>query len=301
MASVEDTLTEEQRGLLDRGLPPLDPKQFIRQQLKGGDFTRWKEANQAPVLRMMPDGTTFNGPGWAGEMAAHRIGQEMAWDRAMRTRENLNDPIAGAAWNAAYSWGWDADAASDIGMALSPLQYSPENFRRGSRGTGNRISAPRVPARKPTAKSSQSSAQRNRNRYPDFERVPSPLQPVAEAMAARLTQQLNGRLKIPGNRVLAAPWVGSSPSSTSAGWLRAEGKFWTEFKQAFPTDYDLMGPGHTVTPKLAQLWGWPKSTVGQKLVHHHIANGSYVVALPENIHREESGDIHATPRIEGSP
>ena len=293
---------EQQRGVSNRGLPRIDLRDFMRTQMQGGDFIRWKDANQAPVLAMMPDGTGYAGPGWVAGMEAHRIGQEMAWDRAMRTRENLNDPIAGLAWNAARSWGWDPDAASDIGATLSPLQYAPEDFRSGSRATANRLSSARVPKKSTSSKNATSPrAPRTRNIYPAFERVPSVLQPVGEQMASRLTNQLSGKLPIRGDRVLVAPWVGTSSASTSAGWLRNEGRYWTAFEQAFPSDYALIGPGHRVTPELAKQWGWPSSTVGQKLVHHHIANGSYVVALPEQTHQQESSSIHATPRVEAEP
>lgn len=145
MASKWDGASAEERAVLDRGLPPLDQKSFMRQQLGGGDFTRWKEANQAPVLALMPDGTGYAGPAWSAEMERRRIGREMALERAMQTRGNLNDPIAALAYGAATAWGWDPDRLSDVGMLLSPLQYSPENLLGRSRGTGNRI-APSPPA-----------------------------------------------------------------------------------------------------------------------------------------------------------
>lgn len=152
MASkFENVATPEQRGLLDRGLPPLDTREFIRQRLQGGEFTRWKEANQQQVIALMPDGTTFQGARWEAEMQRRRIGQLMAWERTLKTGSNLTDPFAGAAFSAALSWGVNADAASDIGAALSPLQYSPQNFRSGSRSTANKISP--APSRQQASRS----------------------------------------------------------------------------------------------------------------------------------------------------
>ncbi|MBZ0306377.1 MAG: hypothetical protein K8I82_09950, partial [Anaerolineae bacterium] len=146
---------------------------------------------------------------------------------------------------------------------------------------------------------------KRKNVYPDFEPIPAKLQGAAKAQVNTLSQQLN--LKLPQDRVLSAPWVGrvrdakGKPTSvgTSAGWLRNESRFWKEFKARFPDDYALIGKGHTVTPELAQKYGWDKSHIGDKLVHHHINNGSYVVAIPEKLHHKLSGTIHAKPTIMG--
>jgi hypothetical protein len=146
-----------------------------------------------------------------------------------------------------------------------------------------------------------------RNTYPDFSPVPPANQPTATAQTAKLSSQL--REPIPANRVLVAPWVGRvrnaqgemMSSGTSEGWLRNESRFWSEFKRQFPSDFALIGPGRTVTPQLAQRWGWSNRTIGQKLVHHHIDNGNLVVAVPEGLHQGASGSIHATVRIEGRP
>ncbi len=146
-----------------------------------------------------------------------------------------------------------------------------------------------------------------RNSYPNFEKVRPDNQPTAQAQ----TDKLSGQLKepIPANRVLVAPWVGRMrnaqgdmmSSGTSEGWLRSESRFWSEFKRQFPSDFALIGPNRTVTPQLAQRWGWSNRTVGQKLIHHHIDNGNLVVAVPEGLHQGSSGNIHATVKVEGLP
>ncbi len=148
---------------------------------------------------------------------------------------------------------------------------------------------------------------RNRNVYPDFEAVPANLQPDATAQAQRLAGQLG--LPVPANRVLSAPWIGRIrnragellSSATSQGWLRSESRFWSEFARRFPEDYALIGPGRTVTAELAQRYGWPPSVVGDRLVHHHMENGSFVVAIPESLHQRLSGNIHATSTVVGTP
>jgi hypothetical protein len=126
---------------------------------------------------------------------------------------------------------------------------------------------------------------------------------IAAARAKALEKQLG--IKVPPDRVLDAPWVGRvyrkgapDPSlSTSAGWLRNSGKFWKAFKERWPEDYKLLGRGHRVTKAFAERYGWPKSTIGQKLVHHHIGNSSHVVAIPEHLHVKLSGAIHAKVEV----
>jgi hypothetical protein len=144
---------------------------------------------------------------------------------------------------------------------------------------------------------------RRTNVYPDFKSLPSSDVPIAAARAKALEKQLG--IKVPPDRVLDAPWVGRvyrkgapDPSlSTSAGWLRNSGKFWKAFKERWPEDYKLLGRGHRVTKAFAERYGWPKSTIGQRLVHHHIGNSSHVVAIPEHLHVKLSGAIHAKVEV----
>jgi hypothetical protein len=150
-----------------------------------------------------------------------------------------------------------------------------------------------------------------RNVYPDFEPVAGQLQKNARAQTARLSQQLG--FNIPEDRVLVAPWVGRirnraakvQSTSTSEGWLRNESRFWSQWERQFPDDAALLGPNRTVSQALADKYGWPTSgpnnVVGQKLVHHHIDNGALTVALPENVHQQLSGAIHARPTVVGGP
>jgi hypothetical protein len=111
---------------------------------------------------------------------------------------------------------------------------------------------------------------------------------------------------MPANRVLVAPWVGrprnaagdTMSSGTSEGWQRSTGRFWSAFEAQYPSDYSLIGPQHRVTQALAQRWNWPPATVGERLIHHHINNGAYVILVPENMH---GGDVHRTPTVMGTP
>jgi hypothetical protein len=160
-----------------------------------------------------------------------------------------------------------------------------------------------TPAPKPEEPGDQEQVKRNV--YPDFEPVKPQLQQTAREQTAALSKQVG--LNIPENRVLDAPWIGKvkSSASTSEGWLRNESRFWSEWKRQFPDDAKLLGENQTVTKELADKYGWPTSgpdnVVGQKLVHHHIDNGSLTVALPEKVHQKLSGQIHRTPTVVGRP
>lgn len=161
-----------------------------------------------------------------------------------------------------------------------------------------------APAKKKAAKPKTT---RKRNQYPDFEDIPDSMKKVAKEQTEQLSKQLG--IKIPKDRVLSAPWVGrirnaagkARSASTSQGWLRNESKFWSKWKKAFPDDAKLLGKGNTVTKELAEKYGWPttgkNSVVGQKLVHHHMSNGSFTVAIPESLHVKLSGAIHAKPTV----
>lgn len=150
---------------------------------------------------------------------------------------------------------------------------------------------------------------RSRNQYLEFEDVPKGLESIAEEQARRLSSQLG--IPIRKDRVLAAPWIGrirgsggkARSSSTSKGWERNEGRFWGKWKSAYPEDAKLLGPNYTVTEALAKKYGWPTSgpnnTVGQKLVHHHMENGSLTVAIPESVHQQLSGKIHGKATVVG--
>lgn len=148
-----------------------------------------------------------------------------------------------------------------------------------------------------------------RNRYPDFEDIPPTRMKTAQAMIQQLSKQLG--IPLPKDRVLSAPWIGrvydkagsTRSVSTSMGYLRNESKFWTKWTSMFPDDAKLLGPRRTVSPELAKKYGWDQSNlpnvVGDKLVHHHIANGDFTVAIPESLHKKLSGKVHAKPTVVG--
>lgn len=142
------------------------------------------------------------------------------------------------------------------------------------------------------------------NRYPDFKKVGDKERATAEELVKRLSAEV--KAPIPP-KVVEAPWIGRIRSksgkarsvSTSEGWLRDESKFWKQFEKDYPEDYKLIGPGNTVTPELSNKWGWKGKYVGEKLIHHHVENGAYVVPLPESLHAGEAGSsIHAKVKVE---
>ncbi|SDK80413.1 eCIS core domain-containing protein [Nonomuraea jiangxiensis] len=146
-----------------------------------------------------------------------------------------------------------------------------------------------------------------RNKYPEFEPVHPGLRPKALAQAKNLSKQLG--IAIPADRLLDAPWIGrlrnkagkTRPISTSMGFLRSESRFWRKFEELFSEDFKLIGKGRRVTKELAAKYGWDPKYVGDKLVHHHVENGQLVAAIPEGLHHELSGTIHATATVVGRP
>jgi hypothetical protein len=128
------------------------------------------------------------------------------------------------------------------------------------------------------------------SRYPPFTR-PAPRERASVARAARLLQRQTG-LRIRPSQVLVAPWMGDvrTPSgrriTTSEGWRRDAQSFWSVYARAHPALAALLGATsrRRVTPAYARAMGWSPGTVGQPLVHHHIDNGPYVVAIPASTH-----------------
>jgi hypothetical protein len=128
-----------------------------------------------------------------------------------------------------------------------------------------------------------------KTQFEPFRKLQPSDEPVAAAAAKRL--EIQSGIKIPPDRVLEAPWAGrirrggkATSQTTSEGWTRNESRFWTAFDAAFPADAALMTPNRTVTPALAEKYGWPPDVVGAKLIHHHIDDGPYTVAIPVSRH-----------------
>ena len=196
----------------------------------------------------------------------------------------------------------DAKSAGKVSQAGSPAAKMA-----GQKASSKLTSQ----AEKNVTQSTLASGKRARNVYPDFENIPTAMVGTAQDQATRLSTQLGQN--IPKDRVLSAPWIGTVQDAagkrrsvaTSQGWLRNENRFWKKWKEAFPEDAKLLGKGNTVTPELAKKYGWPTSgpnnAVGQKLIHHHIDNGTYTVAIPESWHEKMSRAIHAVPEVLGKP
>jgi hypothetical protein len=74
--------------------------------------------------------------------------------------------------------------------------------------------------------------------------------------------------------------------TTSEGWRRDARSFWDAYEELHARLAALLGdgPSKRVTPAYARAMGWDRATVGQPLVHHHIDNGPYVVAIPAGAH-----------------
>jgi hypothetical protein len=170
-------------------------------------------------------------------------------------------------------------------IETKPSETTEEVFRELGEELGMEKSGTYIPKKKRTS-------------YPEFEGSVT-----LEKVAMQQIQSLEKQLGIPimKNRVFEAAWVGKGRKGTSEGILRHADKFWKAFKDKFPDDYKLLGPGRTVTPELAKKYGWSQDIMGEKLVHHHLENGPYVVAIPDSLHRAKYGAIHRKPKIEATP
>jgi hypothetical protein len=142
--------------------------------------------------------------------------------------------------------------------------------------------------------------------YPEFEPVTPGERAIVMFQARKLSRQLG--ISIPADRVLCAPWIGrirgtggrTRSVATSLGWLRSERKYWTKFRDTWSADYHLLGTSHKITISWTRRFNWPRSLVGQNLVHHHIDNGPYVVPIPKSLHERLSGTIHARATVLGT-
>jgi len=137
---------------------------------------------------------------------------------------------------------------------------------------------------------------RPRRVYPDFAPT-SPAESALVAAQAASLQRASG-LRIRTDQILEAPWIGRTPRSTSQGWLRDSGRFWQAYSQQCPNESALLSGGRVVTPGYAQAMGWPASTVGQTLVHHHINNSRFVFPLPVSAH---GPGVHAGVTVVATP
>jgi hypothetical protein len=136
-----------------------------------------------------------------------------------------------------------------------------------------------------------------RNRYPGFAPPAASESALVADQAGRL--QAASGLRIRTDQILEAPWIGrNTPRSTSEGWLRDSGRFWTAYSRHAPNEFALLNGGHVVTPAYADAMGWPRSSVGQTLVHHHINNSRFVLPFPANAH---GPGVHRQATVEARP
>jgi HNH/Endo VII superfamily nuclease toxin with a HHH motif len=136
-----------------------------------------------------------------------------------------------------------------------------------------------------------------RRTYPRFTVPTGAEMPSVRNLARQLSRQ--SKLRIRTDQILDAPWIGrGTPRSTSEGWLRDSRAFWRVFGHHAPAAHAALAGTHRVTPAYARLMGWPRSTVGQQLIHHHILNSHFVVPLPASAH---GAAVHRIARILGRP
>src|SRR5437016_989524 len=75
-----------------------------------------REMADLPVLGLLPNGQGYIGPAGKIKTLKHDIGQQMAWDRTLRTGSNIGGGIFGAlSYGAATAHLLDADTLSDLG------------------------------------------------------------------------------------------------------------------------------------------------------------------------------------------
>jgi hypothetical protein len=159
---------------------------------------------------------------------------------------------------------------------------------RGGRGGGGGSGGPRGPA---------GGGGPMRNRYPGFTPPAASESALVADQAGRL--QAASGLRIRTDQILEAPWIGrNTPRSTSEGWLRDSGRFWTAYSRHAPNEFALLNGGRVVTPAYADAMGWPRTTIGQTLVHHHINNSRFVLPFPANAH---GPGVHRQATVEARP
>jgi hypothetical protein len=159
-------------------------------------------------------------------------------------------------------------------------QTKPPAQATGGKGGGSK--PPNTPRRSPGSPGGK--------RKPVTFTKPDANSTLVREQALRLQQETG--LTIRPDQIMEAPWIGRAGSrGTSAGWLRNSRKFRAAWKAANPNEAKLL-KGNKVTQAYADAMGWPRSTVGHPLEHHHIGNGPYVVYLPKGWHK---GNVHATP------
>lgn len=138
-----------------------------------------------------------------------------------------------------------------------------------------------------------------RTRYPPFA-APTPAEARSAAAAARRLARQTG-LNVRADQVLVAPWVGrvvtrsGKAMSNSLGYRRDASGFWRAYALLHPVESALLRGRRRVTPAFARAMGWPPSTIGQPLEHHHIGNGAFVFPLPANIHH--GTPVHGTATV----
>jgi hypothetical protein len=125
-------------------------------------------------------------------------------------------------------------------------------------------------------------------RYPAFT-APTRAEARSAAAAARRLARQTG-LNVRADQILVAPWIGRvvTPSgksmSNSLGYRRDASAYWRAYLALHPVEARLLRGRRRVTPAFARAMDWPRSTVGTRLEHHHIGNGTFVFPLPADVH-----------------
>src|SRR6266542_6021283 len=110
--------TDFDRGVADRGVPSIEVPLFPLLELSKRGIKSQMQADDRPVLAVLPDGSGYVGPAWKAELVRYEMDQRMAWDRELKTGQNVSGLVGGLAHGVAKAWGGDPHAASDVGALV---------------------------------------------------------------------------------------------------------------------------------------------------------------------------------------
>jgi hypothetical protein len=122
-AKFDEALNQEQApsqkatqmSSANRGVPSFEVPLFPFLDAAKHGIKAQIEADDRPVLALLPNGVGYVGPAWKAEVEKHEIGQQMAWERALQTGSNLTGLVGALSYGAATAHHLDGDAFSDLG------------------------------------------------------------------------------------------------------------------------------------------------------------------------------------------